>query len=69
VVCLGGAAIPTGKDEWFRMKGYSSLSRVIDREEAAQAKKKAGRLLKNRLRETKKAKKRFIEELKKQVKA
>jgi len=51
------------------MKGYSSLSRVIDREEAAQAKKKAGRLLKNRLRETKKAKKRFIEELKKQVKA
>ncbi len=51
------------------MKEYSSLSKVIDRGETAETKKKAGRLLKNRLRETKKAKKRFIEELKKQVKA
>ena len=56
MVCLGGAAIPTGKDEWFQMKEYSSLSKVIDRGEAAEAKKKAGRLLKNRLSETKKPK-------------
>jgi len=38
------------------MKEYSSLSKVIDRGEAAEAKKKAGRLLKNRLSETKKPK-------------
>ena len=56
MVCLGGAAIPTGKDEWFQMKEYSSFNKVIDRGETAEAKKKAGRLLKDRLRETKKPK-------------
>jgi hypothetical protein len=38
------------------MKEYSSLSKVIDRGKAAQAKKKTGRPLKNRLREAKKPK-------------
>ena len=54
MVCLGGAAIPAGKDEWFRMKEYSSLSKVIDRGETAESKKKAGRPLK--IREAKKPK-------------
>jgi len=38
------------------MMGFSSLSKVIDRGRAAQAKKRKGRPLKNRLRETKKPK-------------
>jgi len=49
------------------MKAYGSFSKVVDRGEAAEAKKKRG--VKEQIKGDEKAKKRFVEELKKQLKA
>jgi len=51
------------------MKGYSSVSKVIDRGGGCRSEEKEGKAVKEQIRGDEKAKKRFVEELKKQVKA
>ena len=51
------------------MKGYSSFSEVIDRRGGCTSEEKQGKAVKEQIKGDEKAKKRFVEELKKQVKA